>query len=52
MSLDINLLCLAVGAVVLAVAALLRWLTMTLTGDDPGSLWDWFWGILDILSSL
>jgi hypothetical protein len=51
MSLDIGLLFLAVGAVALAIAALLRWLAMTLTGDDPGSLWDWFLGGLDILSS-
>jgi hypothetical protein len=51
MSLDLGLLyLLAGGAAVLAVAALLRGLTRMLTSDEPGTLWDWFWGLLDVLS--
>jgi hypothetical protein len=39
------------GAAIFAVAALLRWLTMALSGARLGSVWEWFWTILDILSS-
>jgi hypothetical protein len=52
MSLGIGLLSLLLGGVAIyAIAALLRWLTMTLSGTHVGSVWDWFWTILDILSS-
>jgi hypothetical protein len=52
-STGIGLLCLLGGGVVLfAVAAFMRWLTMTLSGAKLGSVWDWFWTILDLLSSL
>jgi hypothetical protein len=52
MPVGIGLLCLLGGGVaIFAVAALLRWLTMTLIGARLGSAWDWFWTILDILFS-
>jgi hypothetical protein len=48
MTLGIGLLCLlAGGAAIFTVAALLRWLTMSV-GAKTGSVWDWFWGLLDI----
>ncbi|MES2672339.1 MAG: hypothetical protein V4673_18220 [Pseudomonadota bacterium] len=51
MTLGIGLLCLlAGGAAIFTVAALLRWLTMSL-GAKTGSVWDWFWGLLDILGT-
>ncbi len=51
MTLGIGLLWLFSGGVAtLAVAALLRWLTMSL-GAKTGSVWDWFWGLLDILGT-
>ncbi len=44
MTLGIGLLCLlAGGAAIFTVAALLRWLTMSL-GAKTGSVWDWFRG--------
>jgi hypothetical protein len=52
MTLGIGLLCLlAGGAAIFTVAALLRWLTMGV-GAKTGSIWDWFWGLLDILGTL
>ncbi len=53
MPVGIGLLCLLAGGVaILALATVLRWLAMTLSGARPGSVWDWFWSILDILSPL
>ena len=48
----IALLCLLSGGIAtLAVAVLLRWVTMSL-GAKSGSVWDWFWGLLDFLGTL
>jgi hypothetical protein len=52
MTLGIGLLCLLAGSVaIFTVATLLRWLMMG-PGARTGSVWDWFWGILDILGTL
>lgn len=51
MTLGIGLLCvLGGGGAIFAVAVLLRGLTMGL-GAKSGSVWDWFWAILDILTA-
>lgn len=51
MTLGIGLLCVLSGGIaIFAVAALLRWLTMSL-GAKTGSVWDWFCGIVDILTA-
>jgi len=51
MTLGIGLLCaLGGGIAIFAVAALLRWVTMSF-GAKSGSVWDWFWGLLDILTA-
>lgn len=53
MSTGLGLLCLLGGGIaILAVAALLRWVAMTFSGAESGSVWDWFWTILDLTSSL
>ena len=53
MSFSIGLLCLSAGGIaIFAVAAVLRWLTTTLRGTPAGSVWDWFWAILDLLPGL
>ena len=53
MTLGIGLLCLSMGgAAIFTVAALLRRLTMSLFDAKTGSVWDWFWGILDLLAAL
>ena len=53
MTLGIGLLCLSMGsAAIFAVAALLRGLAMNLFDAKTGSVWDWFWGILDLLAAL
>ncbi len=52
MTLGIGLLWLLGGGIaIFAVAVLLRWATMSL-GAKSGSVWDWFWTLLDILSTL
>ena len=51
MTFGIGLLCVLGGSVaIFAVAVLLRWATMSL-GAKTGSIWDWFWGIVDILTA-
>lgn len=51
MTLGIGLLCVLGGSVaIFAIAALLRRVTMSL-GAKAGSVWDWFWGLLDILTA-
>lgn len=53
MTLGIGLLCLSMGGVaIFAIAALLRGLAMYLFDAKTGSVWDWFWGILDLLTAL
>lgn len=51
MTSGIGLLCvLGGGGAIFAVAALLRGLAMDL-GAKSGSVRDWFWGIVDILTA-
>lgn len=51
MTAGIGLLCLlAGGAAIFMIAALLRWLTISLSAKT-GSIWDWFWGLLEILGT-
>ncbi len=53
MTFGIGLLCLSMGgAAIFAVAALLHRLMMGFFGAKTGSVWDWFWGILDLLDTL
>lgn len=53
MSTGLGSLCLLGGGIaIFAIAALLRGLAMTFGGAKSGSVWDWFWTILDLLSSL
>ena len=53
MTLGIGLLYVFTGGVaIFAVAALLRGLAMNLFDAKTGSVWDWFWGILDLLTAL
>lgn len=57
MPVGIGLLCLLAGGVaIFAGAALLRWLTITFSDAELGTVWDWLWTILrwtilDIMSS-
>ena len=57
MPVGIGLLSLLAGGVaIFAGAALLRWVTIMLSGTKVGSVWEWLWTILrwmilDIMSS-